>query len=510
MQEWKEFRLNDPGMGPYHRAGLAGLTASLVMLGKWNALPAALDSFEYDEQKLSMSGFQPTAESLHSLLQAVYRLNDDGLFDFPVLESWGPFQKAELQKLYLGSFLQHPSARKAEGKQKEKNSPLDEKKLEYSYLPLRDFIHRDQATCQRIAEAVAKQKSMDIAGWALPGGIVKHNAVQETGLKESPEKFFLLLFAPLGCLFFQGHAGLSNGERDKRTQTLVAVPRPRQLRSFVDLLLRFYERTGSERASGKVPLIRVQGVKEAALQAAMLLHLQNTPKLRRLSCDFTVVRFGTVSWSAQQKTRTALFSSTCLSEETVQKYQIAHDKLHRAGKGTHFVYCPFLGQIADNLVLGNDEWYRGISVYMTDERRKSMIYWQRRLGELVQEKMIWKEQSRREFVGLMHSAIRNRFGKVSNEAKHAGGDLSTFFKREYERMRQLFVNCRTQEKFRENLMDFVTRTRPSVPADSTRSENELLLLACEADWREGKDLCLLALASYRGKETEKYLDQGEE
>lgn len=142
---------------------------------------------------------------------------------------------------------------------------------------------------------------MDIAGWALPGGIVKHNAVQETGLKESPEKFFLLLFAPLGCLFFQGHAGLSNGERDKRTQTLVAVPRPRQLRSFVDLLLRFYERTGSERASGKVPLIRVQGVKEAALQAAMLLHLQNTPKLRRLSCDFTVVRFGTVSWSAQQK-----------------------------------------------------------------------------------------------------------------------------------------------------------------------------------------------------------------
>lgn len=493
MQNWARFNLNDTGMGMYHRAGLAGLTASLLMMKKQQRLPEGID-FDCDERGLIIEGLEPTPESLHRILVAAYELDEDGLFDFPVLHNWSKFQRAELQRLYLGSFLQHPQARTAEKKQRMVSTRIDEETVEYAYLPMNDFRHRQLDTCEKIIQAFSQGKEIEIAGWALPGGVVRHNAVKETGLKDNPQNYFLLLFAPLGCLFFQGLSFLGTGEWDKRTQTLVAVPRPKELRPFAEALVRYYLVIGNENGEDK-PLVRALGVKDAALQAAMLLQIKNTNRIRRLSCELTVVRFGTVGWSTQQKTRTGTFTSTVLTEDMVGIYRKVLFHLQRKGKGTHWDYSPFLQQIADNLVQ-SQEWCRGITAYMTDERRKKMVFWRKELAELVKKEELWTQPIRKEFVEMMHSAIRNRYGKVKEDALKSGADLKSIFSREYDRIRQAFVNCRTQQKFRETLMDFVTRTKPVVSQDNDHSRKELLLFACEADWREGKDLCLLALASY--------------
>lgn len=494
MNNWVRFNLHEPGMGMYHRAGLAGLTASLIMMKKKRLLPANIDFDEadYDEQGCTIRGLEPTANSLHALLQSAYKLNDDGLFDFPVLDTWNDYQKSELQKHYLGSFLQHPSARKAEKNQRVVSIPFDEETVELSFLPIRDFRHRFLEICEIIEEAVTNQKNIELAGWAMPGGVVRHNALnKETALSETPKKYFLLLFAPLGCLYFQGMSYLLTGEWDKRTQTIVVVPRPKKLSSFADALVSYYEEVGENRDG--LALVRAAGITDAAFRAAILLQLKKQGVLSRLSCELTAIRFGTVGWSQQQKTRTGVFTSTVVTEDMIHIYREVLSNLQRKIRASYYEESPFVGQIADNLV-ANKEWYHGISAYMQDERRKKLNYWRKGMNNLVQSEKMWKEPIRKAFVEMIHSSIRIRYGKVSE---------SGMFEREYERMRQTFVNCRTQAKFRETLMDFVTRSRPHLKSENPYTVNELLLFACKADWREGKDLCLLALASYQKEESEK-------
>jgi CRISPR-associated protein Cas8a1/Csx13 len=372
----------------------------------------------------------------------------------------------------------------------------------FQFKPLIDFRHRMKETAKTIADARQKGDPIPIAGWAMPGAVVKHIAHNATSWQDTPERYLLLMCAPLGCLWYSARAYTVNGDWDQRTQTIVVVPQPTDLEKQADALYKHYRYSINRQPRMNL----VAGVADAALQAAVTFEIPRGDY--RVASGFYVMRFGTVAWS-QQKTRTGALSiqnpqgSASNIYRNVMQYLSNCTYTTSAGQEDELV-MPMKERIAKNVLEGKP-WYLGISEFMTGKRGRLMRRkeWREGMRLLVEKTNPWTEGVKREFVELMHEAISNRYGRISAKAKAAGADLQRAFSREYDRMVLDFLHCRTREMLRETLMRFIAQTYPRFKDGGARenSEREVLFRIAfqNHDWREVKDLCLLAIATYRGR-----------
>jgi len=112
------------------------------------------------------------------------------------------------------------------------------------------------------------------------------------------------------------------------------------------------------------------------------------------------------------------------------------------------------------------------------------------------EKVDWDELERL-FVQACHEAIRYTYGKVAKNTKE--GDVLNF-ERVTIRIRTGLGRCKNSETFREFMMDFWSRAG-RIPTLQEHWSDLRKLVMDEKQWKKGRDLALLALASYKGKET---------
>ena len=71
------------------------------------------------------------------------------------------------------------------------------------------------------------------------------------------------------------------------------------------------------------------------------------------------------------------------------------------------------------------------------------------------------------------------------------------FSKEFEKWRLLFVGSKTADQFRFAVCDLVSRSRGN--AEIQESWQQVLPLLSDSHWQHGRDLALLALASYKGR-----------
>jgi hypothetical protein len=240
------FNLRDPKFSIYHRAGLAGLAASLKTLSSDIVRHSASDltlGLEYD-----VTDF----EALDHLLHHAFPLDSDGR-----ALGRGLFTHIGFSE----TLLQIPSLRKLIENTK---SLIDG--VEYGWIRLGGYRHQSVARSLVNNKGEFKRKTLRVKGWMLPGA---------TGGQycEEVETLLPLLFAPMVYTWFDVYS-----QTLKRGGKALVVPRVSTLKDFSA----YSPETPQE--------WEVSSIAEAVLNYSLKTNLSCEGKL-----------FGSVAWDKHQK-----------------------------------------------------------------------------------------------------------------------------------------------------------------------------------------------------------------
>ncbi|HAN45889.1 MAG TPA: type I-MYXAN CRISPR-associated Cas8a1/Cmx1 [Cyanobacteria bacterium UBA8156] len=493
-----EFSLTDPHMSPMHRAGLAGLYMTLQQLEREGATPVGGLVWQLSPRRVEMVWAGNDREVLDWLLKESFRLND-GLIDLRGLGFLSIQGRVLVHQGILGTLLQRNSTHKKVGVvekafEVEENQPP----LMVRYKALSEYVYQNYASSLCDKDGYLSAKVLKVSGWLHPGAAVKHMAFgSDTSFEESAVLAFLLLFAPVGCFYFQ----LQSRLRAQRAQFALIVPEVLDLEGYA----RYRQRPGLREMGFKD--FHASSLGDAGLR---FLTLDETAKL---ASEYGVPRcrvltLGTVNWSAQQKTRTDSYlvePGLRLAESYYLCRQELPDRMVMAKDGSRSVVITSFSReiVAENLVRGRP-WYEGFADKVnSDDLFKQLTYERGGLYKMIRNsKLEWTERER-QFVQACHEGISSSYGQLANRTRE--GEAIPFDKFNV-RFRTSLSRCKNAATFREFMADFWARSG-YVPT-LRQHWNDLMGLVLE-DWRKARDLALLALASYQGKGVRTTVDESE-
>lgn len=493
QEEWR-FSYREPGMTLYHKAGLAGLGLALELAAKRRQEGKECEfadiRHELTGQALVIRGVPCDKEGLLRLVRLAFPLDPDGLIDFLPLRAWSTAAKIRLQTLLLRTWLQHPQARNADKQMVEREEERDVGRVAIKYLPLRGF-KAIAGAADSWEKARRKGEAVEISSLLLPGAMVRHNAVKQTALVDPQHLYPLLLFSMLGCLHFEGTAFTRNDEFDDKTEAFLVIPRPGDLRTYVDGLHKYYRRVAESQVRAAWSM---NGTSDAALEANVIFNADKLELRSRLGTELTVIRFGKVVWS-QQKTRTGVYHTGKVDAQAAWRYARMREHLDEETIKGMF---PLRELFATNLIAGQ-MWYKGFAQHAGQQSWQRLIKWRKGLHAMVNDEEMWtvEEQGQRQFMQYVQSAIRNRFGKVGAEAAARGTDAVAALGRERDRMRIGWSKARTKQEFISGLSDFFAAANPSASQLNGNPRDIVFKQFSRTDWRFLRDLTLLALATYQ-------------
>jgi len=494
MTELK-FHLGDPGLTLLHRAGLAGLWMTLKQLEQ--EIPVekrpGLLSWELTQRQIQLSWQGNDFEVIDWLLKESFQLND-GLIALRGIDSKSMRKDSQviIHQGILGTFLQHGKTRTAIGDQTQTLSiDEDQPPIIIKYKVLESYAHQGFAKDLCDKKGNWLKTPINIAGWLNPGAVVRHNAfTSDTGFAESPELAFALLYAPVACCYYILRSRL----RDQRAQYALVIPEVTNMELYAS-----YRQDDHLRNAGYQDF-HASGLGDAGLKFLTYQEIAESAQTFKVSrCQ--VLTLGTVAWSSQQKSRTDLFTIQA-KYRTCKNYQICKTALPdrivvktKAEEGS-FIATSFARElIAENLARDHP-WYAGFADWInSNERFKQLSYERGGLHQMVMRTEM--DPRERWFVQTCHEAIRFTYGRLSERTKERG-ELANF-DRENVRIRTGLTRCKNAESFRE----FITGFWAKAGRMPTLQEHwdELMSLVMDAkEWKKARDLALLALASYKGRE----------
>ncbi|MDY6784755.1 MAG: type I-MYXAN CRISPR-associated Cas8a1/Cmx1 [Cyanobacteriota bacterium] len=478
-----DYHLSAPFMTLLHRAGLAGLWMTLNQLERERINIQGL-KWELGDRAVTLAWEGQDIDVLDGLLKEAYQLKD-GLIALRGLDSetMTPEAQVAMHQGILGTFLQHNSTHKSQGVTS-RSFIIDEEKPEIvvKYKALTSYVHQTFARnlCDKNGNLLTKP--IRIAGWLSPGAVVKHTAFSNTSFEELPDRAFLLLFAPVACCYYCLRSQL----RDKRSQYALVIAEMTNLRNYAE-----YRQSPNFREAGYLDFFAY-----SLGDAGLRFLTQETVAQKVGRCQ--VVTLGTVSWSSQQKTRTDIYTVEP-DYEVCQTYEACKNHFSDraiAGKEGAFIPKRLAREfIAENLAR-NRPWYSGISDIITSNELFNRLTYERGgLNQMVKEAQ-WDTETEQRFVRACHEAIRYTYGKLKSRTKDRGEKPN--WDRETVKIRTGLGRCKNAETFREFIFDFFARAGilPTLQEHWT----DLMGLVLN-DWKKSRDLALLALASYKGKES---------
>jgi len=493
-------------MGPLHRAGLGGLAATLRWIEQ--ELPADQrppGAWSIDDRRVELSwkganGAKPFLEQLYKL---AFRIKD-GLIELPGLYGNGPHNlevQAELQQGMSMTILQFGPNRKASGFAV-KSYPVDEQVLTIQHQNLTGYTH--QSEWQKLVTSKGTLRTqVAISGTIAPGFVQRHVVFPATTIEQSPGLAIALHFALVGTISLA---------IDRKSAVLL-VPDVSNLDTFVTRQKHLIPRD----AKG----CRISSPADAALQAQIRVH--QVEKSQRLKVDRCLaVLFTSKSWNEKQKTRAAVLDVDP-DINALDKFDIAMRELQPrialakpAKKGESPV--PFWAEsvvrplVAENLAR-RQPWYQDfrrlvVSSDGSDDSQKVRQLGFEKKGLQAMIQAPWEDQGEEAVVRAVHEAMYRRFGMISQETN---GNRTTFInraERQMQRWRLAFAGAKTPDDFRNALTDLWSRSGYN-PVLKSSWRSILPFLCDESRWKLTRDLALLALASYEGRqgmETEKTID----
>ena len=487
-----ELSLGDPSFTLLHSAGLAGLWMTLNQLDIEGAKYDGL-SWKLSDRSISLRCDSNDLGALQWLLTESFQLQQNGMIALRGLDakSMRLDALAIVHQGILGTFLQHNSTHKSAGTQT-LNFELDEnKQVQVNYKALNSYVYQDFATslCDRNGQLLTKPIS--VAGWLNPGAAVRHVAFSsDTSFTEPPINALVLLFAPVACYYYILRSKL----RDKRAQYALVIPEITSLSKFSKYKQNVHHRYAT-----------YQDFHASSLGDAGLRFL-TYEKTIEIMDNFSLPRcqvftLGTVAWSTQQKTRTDVY--TIAADEQVSKnYQVCRNHLIDRvidGKTGAFVAPSFARELISDNLARSRPWYEGFADKInSNELFQKLTYERGGLNQVVQN--IQTDERDKLFVRACHEAIRFTYGKLAKKAEDKKESVN--FDRETIRIRTGLGRCKSASSFREFITDFWSRAG-RIPTLQNNWEELMGLIMDEKQWKRGRDLALLALASYKKDERDR-------
>lgn len=521
-----EFRLDAPGMTKLHRAGLGGLAATLhcAEVLKRDAeeededLPELLAplfdpefSWKIESKSLTINFGKPenAGKFFEALSNFAFQIQD-GVIYLPGQYQPGappPIEvRARLQQGITSTFLQHGKTRKL-GEETSKSYQFDNKTIEIGFKPCLQYLHQGEWKDWIDKKGNLVAKSCTFNGPLYPGAAVRHQAfTADTSAAQSVEFAIALTFAVVGTLTFPVAGGLG----------ILLVPYVADLTTFVQ------NRHKATPADFKETF--VANLSDAVLHFS--LNERGSEVKSKISvpgCEGCC--FCGKPWSGKQKSRDEALVLTDPSYEQLNAYAVALknlkpkiksiDKEITEGKGKNKVVVekkteyfwkdsklrPF---VANNLAQ-NQYWFQGFAQYVKklDESGKRTIwelvrYENKELNAMINDKDLdWKLNGAQPFVFAVQDALRRLYGKISADSKGLSENgRNNRFDSEYEKWRLAFSGSKTAEQFRKAFADMLSRAKSNQSLAENRQAIVKLLIE---DWELSRDLALLALASYRSK-----------
>lgn len=521
--------LRDPGLTPMLRAGLGGLAASIRAIGiaarprlVWPS-PVRLGpgkAVVEPSRVVLRWGGDPEA-TLRALFEGSFQVRE-GIVYLPAVWDRGRWDLAIAAALQSGlkrTFLQHGKTTKKAGTPVTRQVEIDDRTYNITFQPYAGFAH--QEALKDVVKGL-KSGQVELAGWANPGAVKRHDGYGETKWSYTPAQALCGLFALAGCLSFEvtqsGGAGA------------LVILEPSDLVHFAE--------TRPRLSPAKARDAYVAGASDAVLRVHLLLRMEASEKRAGAPTPGIAATHGVTlrptPWASQQKSRVSTVSPSSISAGVLAAYDVATHLLptrivprksddgaaDEENAGYFAVASALRGFVADNLANGQ-RWFKGFSTATTTEKQPRYLHRIRTrndtLGALrVEEKegllamTETLEEAEKHFVRSIHRAISQRLGAIAKECIDSGASVETRNKRwqgERDKWRIAFAGAKTHEQIRGALADLWSRAGVNV---ELRQHWEEILPLLRADrWQDAKDLALIALASYQGKGT-KELDEADE
>lgn len=482
--------LGNPSFTLLHRAGLAGLYMTLKQLEADKVVPIEGLTWELSQRQVLLKWEGHDRTALDWLLTESFQLND-GLIALRGLDSKTMRKDAQIivHQGILGTFLQHNSTHKSSGNRSEslqfggENAP----QIPVSYKVLTRYVYQDFASNLCNKQGNFLDKPISVAGWLNPGAVVRHVAFStDTSFEEPPENAFVLLFATVACYYYSLRSRL----RDKRAQYALVVPEILDLQQYAQ-----YRRNSNLRNAAYQDFYACS-LGDAGLRfltyetTTNLAETFNVPRCQ-------VLTLGTVAWSTQQKTRTDIYTVEA-DAEVCYNYQVCRDQFpHKAvqGKDSHFVASSFARELITENLARAQPWYAGIAQKVnSNELFQRLAYERGGLYQVIQK--IDSDEREKLFVKVCHEAIKFTYGQLAGKAKQ--GEIPNFDKVTV-RIRTGLGRCKNAASFREFITDFWSRAG-KLPTLQAHWQDLMEFVMQDSQWKKSRDLALLALASYPGKE----------
>lgn len=513
-------RLFAPGMSALHRAGLGGLAATLRHIkqaaehrelrddeipgGPWRANRPPW-SIETDSITIDFGESKNAREFLRRLFVIGFQVKS-GLIYLPGQHRNAPIRPilADLHNGLTLTFLQHGKTRKP--KSISRTEMYDPETtgaggVAVEYKPCEWFKHQD-GWKELAPDGSLSFREREVVGDLCPGSMVRHVAyTAQTKWTDPPHRLLPLYFGMVGCMAIPINRGMA----------ALIVPEVTDLIQF----------------AAKRPLMTPTSSKECQIASAADGALQAQVRLRSSreanrhdfpGCYAMTLR--PTPWAKQVKSRVATVSVEGSDDRVLEHFEIALNCLPpkvRALKPSTKSNDPpreirvdsvLRPLIAENLAAGR-AWYIGFRDFAAKQDGKTsnwkrITFERKGLSDMI-GKIPRAHAGEERLINAMHRAIQMSLGRIREETdgrdkRSLSAASKNRFNRFQERLRLSLLGAKTKDQCRAAICNLFGRAGKN---EELQTEwRDLLPLLCDPrEWQKARDLALLALASYSGKES---------
>lgn len=548
------FRLNEPGMGEYVRAGLAGLylslTAARVWLRQRSAWPLPrsvaerlddlhehLTNHEVPDFPLADDGYGVRLEwragteiaALKSIVNWAWQIHDGVLF-LPGVHRKRQHLDCYYLRLHhhaglLSTFFQHPRTIKRMDPERKVERYDEEKTFTVPYQPISPDAQLPQSkkvpqhgVCNDLLVAEP------IEHWIYPGSEPRY---QETKWQGPARMAYLMLFAPIACHFIKLPGSIVKG--NSKDNWAYIVPHVGSIRCFHgDFLRRNMVELSNWPFYGEVA-----GLEDAGLRYAVRHKGGNE--------SITVV-MGNATYNPRQKTRKNLWRDLAITNDMStafyrydvfnRAFPVSSNMVRSTGskndedsakQGSHRVVLPSSRErITANLLHGHP-WYSDLAYIpfwqrdrMEQERKRnkdsisiSKLWFDKlrryegpQLRSLIGEDRMWNDPFEKDMLDVFTQALRRLLNREA-KALERGGSRELFKRWDITRDRwhRRLLNAKTRLLLSSAVHELLALAACSpaggpviFPNDAHAEMRRMLNHSME--WKKIRDLALLAMATF--------------
>ena len=482
-----ELDLFGRGMGLFHRAGLAGLVSTLQWIEK--NVPVAerpQGTWRVDDHRLAIEA--PNAEAFLQRLYAVAFQTCDGIyfmpgkhpFRTPALEVLAPMHRA-----VTATFYSHkPSTCGKRKALRVLSLQIDNQVVTCTYDEWSKFGHAGMYT-DLLDGGGLTRKPVVYKGGVAPGAMERHAGLAGTEAVDSAEHVLCLHFALVACITLPGRT-VNDG--------VIVVPEVNNLQMAQRILQSLIPTRARD--------CYVGGASDAAFQAELRLRLDLQADIGQVPACVGMTT-AKKPWNAFSRDSVVHANPGTPELETYQTMLASMPTRCMARKqpakdGTTHFWLPSVCRalFADNLARGH-RWYEGFNRrFVSNDLTEETLYERKELQNMV-ENIQWSDGAERTLVQSVHEALRRRFGAIASENEGNTVARNNRMNRERDRLRLALAHAKTTADFRHTITDLWSRA--GTIQELQEHWAEILPFLGDSRWEHGRDLALLALASYRGK-----------